>query len=242
MRWNRAAAVVPVLVAVFASSCGGETKTECPQGSPDTCGIGAAQVCTDLRTDDGNCGACGVACAAGKSCVASACVASCTWTSHTVSGIDTASVNYAGGGQWIDNNTRAYVSPPDYDITGWVKFDLSSVPADALVARAEMRLSATTVFSSPQVAIRHSTASSWSRATATAASVPRGPAVAGPRGVSVGWNSFDLDVNGHDFGADLAARFVTLGVTNTNTTYSYAYFEGSDLASTRPTLELLTCE
>ncbi len=58
------------LVLVFAACS--PVASPCPSGQ-QTC----AGQCVELASDSANCGACGTVCAAGSSCVASACIAAC---------------------------------------------------------------------------------------------------------------------------------------------------------------------
>jgi hypothetical protein len=60
---------------------GGACSYECPVGqtlcAPDAGGADAGPFCASTQSDSANCGACGHACAAGKVCVGSSCVAGC---------------------------------------------------------------------------------------------------------------------------------------------------------------------
>jgi hypothetical protein len=46
----------------------------CPANAPTLCGTGGASACVDERTNNNDCGGCGVACAANKTCIGSQCV------------------------------------------------------------------------------------------------------------------------------------------------------------------------
>ena len=96
----------------------------------------------------------------------------------------------------------------------------------------------------PHMEIVESTASGWTRSSTVAAggnSIPRGGAVSGQfTSFVIGtWNSFPLDVTLWDWAADIAAGSASLGIDNTNPSYTYVYFHGPDVSSMTPELELV---
>jgi hypothetical protein len=141
---------------------------------------------------------------------------------------------------------RAYVDATE-DVTGWVGFDVSMIPPTATVLTIELELHHEVGFdnpkSSPLVVVAYSKAKRWTRASATANALPRSEVLPGKiASFQVGaWNDFVVQAT-RDWSFDFAQGWLTLGVTNVNPSYSYVYFNGSDLASQRPKLRIQTCE
>ncbi len=152
----------------------------------------------------------------------------CTIRTVDVYGSQHVSFNYAAPGEWRDSYFRAYESPPDYDLTGWVKFDLTAIPDDAQVSAASFHAYAQTVYNAPQVRMQYSTANDWQAATVLVTELPRSiPQVSSLLTPTQGaYATFPLTLLPGAVEAELADNFLTLGVDNAATTYSYAYFSG----------------
>jgi hypothetical protein len=68
------------------------------------------------------------------------------------------------------------------------------------------------------------------------------PAVSSPLSqTGNAFNAHPLTIGSHTWSTDLADNWLTLGVYNTSTVYSYAYYDGSDAAGNRPTLQVTYC-
>jgi len=174
----------------------------------------------------------------------------CVVQTVTLTAVQSLSVNYPAGGTYTDNNNRAYDNPsggcagnPTCDITGWSGFNMSVIPDTATITAMTMRNYATTVQMGPTVRIQYSTANDWTRAT-PGTNIPRSVAQVSPPStpaINV-YNAHTIVVDSFNWQADLADNFLTLGVDNTNTAYSYAYYNGSDPGGNQPTLSVTFCD
>ena len=158
---------------------------------------------------------------------------------------ESVSVSYSNNQVWNDNRVRAYTSN-SLDVVGWMSFDLSNLTSSDTVTAATLHLHEEwgSVAGTPHMEIVESTASGWTRSSTVAAggnSIPRGGAVSGQfTSFVIGtWNSFPLDVTLWDWAADIAAGSASLGIDNTNPSYTYVYFHGPDVSSMTPELELV---
>jgi len=170
----------------------------------------------------------------------------CGNVTRMLTGVDHTSLNYGnGGGSWPapDNLVRAYESPPGYDITTWVEFNTAAagVPSSASVVSMTLTLNAITVQAAPNVEVQYTSTHGWVRASATVGTMPRGAVVHAASVPTLGLNAYAIDVNAQNWSTDFAAGTITFGVTNTNSVYSYAYYDGT-LGGTKPVLSITTCE
>lgn len=179
----------------------------------------------------------------------------CVPGSVTLSAAQSVSINYPMGGSYNDDNVRAYSNPtgncggsgPPCDITGWYGFDFTSVPDGAVITAMTLKAFLNTVSGSPAVAVQYSDGNNWARATATFSSVPRinpnvSASVVSPvAGQVSSFVSFPIDVTAQNWTADETDNWLTLGLVNTNTAYTFAYFSGSD-TSNRATLDVTFCQ
>jgi hypothetical protein len=177
-------------------------------------------------------------------------IAACTPMTRTFTGADKVDVNYGSmANTYTDNMARAYSGGPSsgFDITGWFKFNTTGVPAAAQVTMMQLSAYAVPDFSSPyqspNVAISYTTNHTWTRSTATQANMPRTAQVTGGFGVPTvsAFNTYTIAPGARDWSSDFQAGVLTLGVTNVNPNYSYAYFRGTDTTE-KPTLTIVTCE
>ncbi|MBK9037188.1 MAG: DNRLRE domain-containing protein [Myxococcales bacterium] len=156
----------------------------------------------------------------------------------------------AAGSVYRDNNTRAYNNPTGdcgggspCDITGWLHFDMTSIPDTATISAMTVNAYATTVSATPTVRVQYSSGNNWTRATVTQAALPRTTAQVGnPVAPTVNvYNAFPITISSRSWTADLVDNSLTFGLDNTNTAYTYAYFTGSDVGTNRPYLRITYC-
>ncbi|GDX81442.1 hypothetical protein LBMAG42_32530 [Deltaproteobacteria bacterium] len=164
------------------------------------------------------------------------------WVTSAIQGTD--SVSTSPLATWRDDRVRAYTNS-GYDVAGWVKFDLSTVTAGAVVTEAYFNLHGENAYGSPAygpaVVIYQSVVDSWTRGTVAPSTITRDDLVSVGITTSftaTGWNSLEIDVAAWDYATDIADGWVTFGVDNPRTYYSYVYFNGTDTAAVRPELEL----
>ncbi|MBK9031084.1 MAG: hypothetical protein IPL61_07075 [Myxococcales bacterium] len=153
--------------------------------------------------------------------------AGCVTQTVDILGAQHVTLNYASTQAWRDDYFRAY-EDTGYDLTGWVGFDLSSIPDTATISAMTLYAYAFTVVNAPTVRVQYSAANSWSSATVTTAQLVRTNAqVANAIAPTVNaWNAFPIIITSQNWAADLADNWLSLGVDNTNAMYSYAYFRG----------------
>ena len=148
----------------------------------------------------------------------------------------------------------------DSDYTGWSKLDISVVPSYAQITAVTLNLKAVDVNKGeadpavcssdacrPILQIQYSASDSWSRlAHPTPATLPRTQAVTatfpsptGPPGFQI----FPINLASKNWQTDLDDHFITLGISNLNTNFSYNLYYGSDdPAANKPYLLIMTCE
>ena len=145
-----------------------------------------------------------------------------------------------------DNRIRAF-NKGDYDVTGWMNFDLFGLPLDATILSAKVSLFEEwgEAYGGPELVFVESSDDAWTRETMTGAYPARGAQISGITTVFFidDWNTFELDTSLWDWASDVASGTATLGIDNVNNSYSYVYFHGSDTESQAPTLDLtyLSC-
>lgn len=186
------------------------------------------------------------------------CIA-CQASQRVIVASQTDSVQYngdVGTYSYRDNMTRAYSNPtgncggldPPCDITGWMGFDLTPIPDGALIQAMSVHAFATTVAMGPLVRLQYSTANNWTRAsTAPAALVRTVAEVSAPVALTAAnqgtFVSIPVTLGAANWSVDLADNWLTLGIDNPLTAYTYAYFAGSDLGmpDNRPYLQITYC-
>lgn len=175
----------------------------------------------------------------------------CVVQSTTLTAVTSLSVNYPSGGTYNDNSTRAYQNPGSTgcaggggcDITGWIGFNTSTIPDTATITAMTLRAYANTVQMGPTVRLQYSTINNWNRTTPGTMfprSVPAASTSALAQTVNA-YNAHTVNVGSFNWAADLADNWMTLGLFNTSTAYSYAYYDGSDATGNRPTLTVTYC-
>jgi hypothetical protein len=161
---------------------------------------------------------------------------------------DSDSINKDGLDVWNDNWLRAYVSPPVYDIDGYLKFDLSAIPEPASITGMTLTVHGFISSSSPTVSVFRSDSDGWknnvddsypgrvqqltSGLVVPSLFVPEQP-------TALNWS---LDVGAIDWSADLGDNTLSLLLHNSNTFYSFFYAYGASETDHggvyRPTLEV----
>lgn len=180
----------------------------------------------------------------------------CEEKTATINAVENVSVQYTGVGHLFrDNNTRAYNNPAGTcsteapcDVTGWLGFDLSSIPNSVIIDGMRLFAYTTSVQQAqPTVRVQYSSANDWAQDSVAFEDLPRtSPEVSSsivnmvPGDVGA-YKGFPINLEARDFRADLIDDWTTLGVDNTEPTYSYAYFEGVSGANV-PYLEIDYCE
>ncbi len=140
-----------------------------------------------------------------------------------------------------DNRIRAF-NKGDYDVTGWMNFDLFGLPLDATILSAKVSLFEEwgQAYGGPDLVFVESDHDAWTRSTITRGNPARGAQISETRSYFIigGWNRFDLDMSLWEWRRDLASGTATLGIDNLNTDWSYVYFHGPDKAGLEPELQL----
>jgi hypothetical protein len=170
----------------------------------------------------------------------------------TVEASESASVDYiSSGGSNVDAGNMLWANlGPQERILGWMKFGLKAIPNNAggfRITKATLNLSLSQLpaGSLPQLQIRSSTNADAIAVGDKMSAVSVTPPVALPA-----VNSYPLDVQSHDWAADVVDGTITLGVENVTAlagtvTSSKVEFYGvaAPLATdlTRPTLDLEFC-
>lgn len=224
-----------------------------PRGA--NCQLGGKRVDSGLDNGDGGGSAGDGVLQSGEIDATAYICAPCVPGSVTLSAAQSVSINYPGGGSYNDDNVRAYSNPtgncggsgPPCDITGWYGFDFTAVPDGAVITGMTLKAYLNIVSSNPAVAVQYSDANNWARATATFSTVARtnpnvSASVVNPVAGQVNsFVSFPIDGAAQNWSADQTDNWLTLGLVNTNTAYTYAYFSGSDTAN-RATLDVTFCQ
>ena len=153
---------------------------------------------------------------------------------------ETVSIAYNNGQVFRDDTVRAYTygsAGGNDDLVGWSLFSLPEIDGD--ITGATLNMYATTVTGSVMINVVRSPDDAWTRESASAKGIARDEVVTSTETsfVASSWSSFALDLTAWDTAEDIKDGAITLGVDNTQTTYSYVYFNGVD-SSNDPHLEL----
>ncbi len=158
-----------------------------------------------------------------------------------------ASSNTSAGGYdaWNDNRLRAYNVSPFGSVDGFMRFNLSAIPDNAVITGMSLTLFAEFApTGTPVLGIRRSSLDTWTRGgtgfpLAFDETLQAGDAGPFP-GTSGTPYTFLLPNAGLvDWSTDLADDFLSLVVSEVGPgTNDYMYFFGSDSAGTRPSLEV----
>lgn len=145
------------------------------------------------------------------------------------------------GQNWNDNNVRAYYGQGEVGYAdGFMKFDFSSIPNGAVINSMVL----TTYgfgnpYGNPEVRIYRVADDSWQRGPTD----PYPGLDEGLTGLHTGFPvdalepyDWDLDVGAADWSIDQTDDVLSLGMRNEKTSYSFVYWNGSDVAPAPPTL------
>ncbi|MEL6342635.1 MAG: putative metal-binding motif-containing protein [Myxococcota bacterium] len=148
----------------------------------------------------------------------------------TVIASETVTIAYNNGVVFRDDVVRAYTygkTGGNDDLVGWSLFSLPTI--EGALAEMILYVNATTVTSAPMVHTVRSADDGWTRNIVGSSDIARDEVVSiNKSSITSGWNSFLLDLTGWDITEDIADGAITLGVDNSNESYSYAYFSGAD--------------
>jgi len=177
----------------------------------------------------------------------------CTCVSENIYATESISISYpdVAGNIYRDNLVRAYNHPTGdcgsgtpCDITGWLEFDLTSIPDSASISTMTIYAYATTVFGAPTVRVQYSNGNNWVRDSVTQSDLPRTNVQVSNTVVPIfdAYNAFPITISTQDWSEDLIDNSLTLGLDNTNLEYTYSYFTGSDNPdSNGPYVEITYC-
>ena len=245
----------PVACATLAQPANGTVATT----NNDVGGV-ATYSCTGLFRVDGpsmrTCQADGTWSGAEPICKA------CTMGQRMIFASQTDSTQYdpnnTGVFNYRDNSTRAYANPanpcggggqPGCDITAWMGFDVTSVPDTAAIQAMTVNAYANTVQMNPTVRLQYSAINNWTRANSPPAdfvrTLPEISAQVALTATNVGTVvSIPVNVSVTNWSVDLTDNWITIGIDNALTVYSYAYFDGADILNPdhRPFLQITYCD
>ncbi len=166
------------------------------------------------------------------------------WVTTTIDASDSVSISAATGSVWRDNRVRGYTSGST-DIIGWTLFDLTVLPYPCEIASTTLWLHGENNYGSPkdspETVIRYSEDDGWARSSVSASDIATTATVSPSSTTSfdpTDYNDFAIDMSVWDYAEDTADGWVTFGIDNINTAYSYVYFYGTDTSSTIPYLEI----
>ena len=168
-------------------------------------------------------------------------VRTCHVVTETFVAIDSACNSETNSYTGKDNRIRAF-NKDDFDVTGWMNFDLFGLPSDTIILSAQVSLFEEWggTYGGPELVFVESSDDAWTRSTIVQGKPARGAQISGTRKSFIisSWNRFDLDTSLWDWPSDVASGTATIGVDNLNPDYSYVYFHGPDRAGLEPILRL----
>lgn len=167
---------------------------------------------------------------------------SASFVSVTLLAVDTESISPAGI-NYNDNIVRAYNNSPTGVIDGFMKFDLSTIPAGATISGMTLTLfhdgGSLNPVGAPLVTIFRTSDDNWSRSVPFNAYPGLNEALTVPQvgfptsdSTSVNWG---LNMAAFNSSADLANGYLSLAVHDSSPN-SYVYFYGSDYFQDAPSL------
>jgi uncharacterized protein YjbI with pentapeptide repeats len=177
----------------------------------------------------------------------------CTNNTYTLLALDSCTVQYGTPPlTTADPNVEAKRDPrvSNVDYRGFIKVSLSQLPSWAVIKTIQMSLNAGTVNGgttpTPVLQVLYSPNTGWTRASIPTPTVmgTSPPVVSAqyPSG-AVGYQNFDVNVGLRDWSADIAAGYLTLGIQNINTNYSFnTYYGTGGPGGTSPYMTIGTCE
>jgi hypothetical protein len=143
------------------------------------------------------------------------------------------SVSISASQVWQDNRHRAYYEQNLGNVNGFLLFNVSSIPDGSVITSMRLLCYLEDAFGSPNsnptVDVYYSADDNWTRGTATPGSLSLDVLLLGGTAFStyVPTHTFVLNVNAHNWAADLTDNRVTIGFRNSNNFYSYIYFYGA---------------
>jgi len=150
-----------------------------------------------------------------------------------------------GTNTWFDNRHRAYYGSGGVTIAnGFLLFDVSGIPDDAVITSMTLRCYLENAFGSPAynpvVDVYYSPDDGWTRTSVGPTSLSFGALLVNdiPFTSYIDHYDFVLDVGAHDWSVDLADNQICIGFNNDVTYYSYVYFFGAYGTPTGPPPEL----
>jgi hypothetical protein len=186
----------------------------------------------------------------GPAAVSNAFTGICYANIYQLYAVDTCSVQYGTPPMTVAETTMEATRDPrtnNVDLRGWAKFSLASLKPWSRIDGVGLYLNAQQVnggTAAPMIEVWYSQDDGWSSASIpTAVDIDPTTLVAGPYDAgSVGWQQFDPDVTLHDFSADIADGYLTLGIRNATADYSYNLYAGVGDPTTTPYVFLSVCE
>ncbi|MBC8205016.1 T9SS type A sorting domain-containing protein [bacterium] len=154
------------------------------------------------------------------------------------------SVSISAASTWQDNRHRAYYNTSTNNINGFLLFDCSGIPDDALVLTMSLRCYLENAFGSPSsnpvVDIYWSDDDNWTRNSVAPGQLSLNDLLVDNIPFSTYVYSYDFTPNifAHDWSIDFADNQICLGFKNDVTYYSYVYFYGAYGSPVGPAPEL----
>ena len=154
------------------------------------------------------------------------------------------SVSISESNVWPDNRHRAYYNTTPGYINGFLLFDVSAVPDDAVILEMSILCYLENDYGSPNsnpvVDIYYSGDDGWTRDSATPGSLSLDVLLLDdvPFDIYVPTYDFVLDATAHDWAGDLVDDQICLGFTNDVDHYSFVYFFGAGGSPQGPPPEL----
>ncbi|RJP76230.1 MAG: T9SS C-terminal target domain-containing protein [Candidatus Zixiibacteriota bacterium] len=134
---------------------------------------------------------------------------------------------------WRDNRLRAYYSTSLYGVNGFLLFDVSAIPDDAVITsmtlRCYLELAYGSPASNPVVDVYYSADDNWTRAAVAPGALSLDVLLQDnvPFTSYTPYYDFQLNVSAHNWTGDLLDNQICLALKDDVTYYSYVYFFGS---------------
>ncbi|NQS97552.1 MAG: T9SS type A sorting domain-containing protein [candidate division Zixibacteria bacterium] len=152
------------------------------------------------------------------------------------------SVSISNSSTWTDNRHRAYYN--NYNVNGFLLFDVTNIPDNALILSMNLLCHLENAFGSPSsnpvVDIYWSDDDNWTRYSVTGGQLSLNDLLVDniPFTSYIPTYNFTPDIFAHDWTVDLLDNQICLGFKNDVTYYSYVYFYGAYGTPTGPPPEL----
>jgi len=141
---------------------------------------------------------------------------------------------------WTDNRHRAYYSTSLLNVNGFLLFDVSAIPDDAVVTEMTLQCFLENAFGSPSnnpvVDIYWSDDDGWTRTSVTPNQLSLNDLLVNdiPFTTYIPDYTFNIDVGAHNWNIDFVDNQLCFGFKNDVTYYSYVYFFGAYGTPTGP--------